>query len=166
MMGWNLSMKSDERRKIIEIMLENNNAPLKGQSIANKLGITRQVIVKDIAILRAEGKNIIATPDGYYMPFISNNNLKKIIAVHHNQNEIEEELSTIIKFGGIVDDVIIEHPIYGEIKGNLMIKNLYDVKSFIKKSNNNFQPLMILTDGIHLHTIEAEKHRTDRYDRK
>lgn len=149
-------MSSIERRKLIEDMIQNSDIPLKGQNIAKKLGVTRQIIVKDIAILRAEGKNIIATPDGYFMPFIQKSGIKKVIAVSHNQKEIEDELNIIVKFGGIVDDVIVEHPIYGEIKGNLMIRNMYDIQKFISKLNNNLQPLLILTDGIHLHTIEAE----------
>lgn len=154
--GKYITMSSIERRKLIEDMIKNSEGPLKGQNIAKKLGVTRQVIVKDIAILRAEGKNIIATPDGYFMPFQQKNGVKKVIAVSHNEKEIEDELNIIVKFGGIVDDVIVEHPIYGEIKGNLMIRNLYDIQKFISKLNNNLQPLLILTDGIHLHTIEAE----------
>ncbi|MDF2883660.1 MAG: hypothetical protein K0R54_4220 [Clostridiaceae bacterium] len=154
--GKYITMSSIERRKLIEDMIKNSRTPLKGQNMAEKLGVTRQVIVKDIAILRAEGKNIIATPNGYFMPFVQKSGVKRVIAVSHNEKEIEDELNIIVKFGGTVDDVIVEHPIYGEIKGNLMIRNLYDIQKFTSKLNNNLQPLLILTDGIHLHTIEAE----------
>jgi transcriptional regulator of NAD metabolism len=152
-----LNMGSKERRKYIEEFLKRSNMPQKGSILAEKLGVTRQIIVKDIAILRAEGKKIIATPEGYLISDEERNMVKKIMAFCHKVNDIEDELKTIVKFGGVVEDVIIEHSLYGEIKGMLMIKTLYDVENFIKKVNRyKSEPLLILTGGIHLHTISAE----------
>lgn len=150
-------MNSKERRKYIEDILRKTNMPQKGHVLSEELGVTRQVIVKDIAILRAEGKKIIATPEGYLMPSEEKNLIKKIMAFSHKADDIEDELKTIVKFGGVVEDVIIEHSVYGEIKGMLMIKTFYDVENFIKKINEHkAEPLLILTGGIHLHTISAE----------
>ena len=149
-------MSSIKRREeIIKMLIESNKA-IKGTELASLFGVTRQIIVKDIAILRAEGNTIIATPDGYIYNK-NTNKVKSIIAVNHNQNEIIDELKIVVKYGGIIEDVIIEHPLYGEIRGNLMIKNLNDLNKFeIKLENKSIKPLSDLTDGIHLHTIVAE----------
>ena len=120
--------------------------------------VSRQVIVQDIAILRAEGNEIIATPQGYIMlKYPLDKMEKKIIACSHDRSGIEDELKTIISLGGKVIDVIVEHPVYGELKGMLMLSSIYDVDVFIKKlDEGEGQPLLVLTGGVHLHTIEAE----------
>lgn len=149
-------MKSIRRRENIFELLVKSDKPLKGVDLANKFNVTRQIIVKDIAILRAEGKNIIATADGYLV----NRQMKKekaIIAVSHNENQTIDELEIVVKYGGVIEDVIIEHPIYGEIKASLMIKNLNDLNRFMNKFNDDdIKPLSYLTNGIHLHTISAD----------
>lgn len=150
-------MESKERRKLIEEILKSSNTPQKGHIISEKLGVTRQIIVKDIAILRAEGKNIIATPEGYIMPNYEKNHIKKVIAVSHTANDIKDELMCIVKFGGTVEDVIVEHALYGEIRGMLMIKSYYDIQNFIKRLDEyKAEPLLILTGGVHLHTVVCE----------
>ena len=131
-------MNSNERRKDIMKMLLNLREPVKGSNLAKKYNVTRQIIVKDIALLRARGENII-------------------VAVNHKEDDLEHELGAIVKYGGVVEDVIVEHPLYGEIKGMLMIKNLNDLESFIKKYNNSSAKMLsMLTNGIHLHTISAD----------
>ena len=145
----------DRRDNILKLLLESSE-PLKGSAIAQKYSVTRQVIVKDIAILRAKGKNIIATPDGY----IINNNQNKakaIIAVTHTEEEMFEEMSVVIKYGGIIEDVIVEHPLYGEITGKLMIKNYNELNKFINKYKEQRAKLLsVLTNGVNLHTIAAD----------
>lgn len=149
-------MTSNKRREEIIKLLINNNFAIKGTKLAELFSVTRQIIVKDIAILRAEGKNIIATPDGYILNK-DINKVKTIIAVNHNSKETMEELEIVVKYGGMIEDVIIEHPLYGELRGNLMIKNLNDLYKFEKEyNNNNAKPLSELTNGIHLHTIAAD----------
>ncbi|NFF30932.1 transcription repressor NadR [Clostridium botulinum] len=150
-------MDSKQRREYIKETLNNSLEPRKGQEFASRLGVTRQIIVKDIAILRASGLNIIATPEGYIIPKNDKHLLEKIITVCHNGNSIEEELQCIVKYGGIIKDVVVEHPIYGQIKSMIMVKTLYDVEKFIKKINNEkTKPLLSLTSGVHLHTIQCE----------
>ena len=150
-------MNSKERRSFILTRLINYNEPQKGHNLAAEIGVTRQIIVKDIAILRAEGKNIIATPEGYLIPKNQRPKVKKIIATSHASDKIEEELKIIIKYGGVIEDVIVEHPVYGEIRGMLMIKTLNDIENFmIRFKSEKAEPLSRLTGGVHLHTIEAE----------
>ncbi|MGH4049743.1 MAG: transcription repressor NadR [Clostridium sp.] len=150
-------MNSKERRECIENLLTKNNITYKGQLLAKELGVTRQVIVKDIAIIRATGVNIIATPEGYLMPSEENNYVKRVIAVSHGKEDIYNELECIVKFGGIVEDVTVEHSLYGEIRAMLMIKTIMDIEEFTKKLEEfSAQPLSSLTKGIHLHTIRAD----------
>ncbi|WMJ80065.1 transcription repressor NadR [Clostridium sp. MB40-C1] len=150
-------MTAEERRNYIQKLLIGSNTPQKGQDIAEELNVTRQIIVKDVAILRARGLEIIATPEGYLMPRDENKKIEKILPLCHDRDNIEEELNSIVKYGGVIKDVIIEHPLYGEIKAMLMIKTLYDVESFVKKVEQyEAEPLLALTKGIHLHTIEAD----------
>lgn len=150
-------MNSKERRKYIQSLLLHSDEPQKGSNLAKELGVTRQIIVKDIAILRAEGVDIIATPDGYISPKEQKNSIKRVIAVCHKSDDIENELSCVVKFGGTVEDVIIEHPLYGEMRGMLMIKTPYDLQNFIqRRSEYEAEPLSALTRGVHLHTIAAE----------
>jgi len=144
------------REEIVQLLLEKKSA-VKGTELATYFNVTRQIIVKDIAILRAKGNNIIATPDGYMINYEANNRVKSIIAVNHDEEEIIEELEIVVKYGGIIEDVIVEHPIYGEIKGILMIKNLNDLQKFKYSFNGlDAKPLSALTNGIHLHTISAD----------
>lgn len=150
-------MISKNRRDKIKKLLATSKDAIKGQSLAEMFNVTRQVIVKDIAIIRAEGLNIIATPEGYIVPIENNSKVKKIIAVSHHRKDMEDELKTIVKYGGTIEDVIVEHPLYGEIKAMLMIKNLFDLESFEEKFHNySAEPLSALTNGIHLHTISCD----------
>ena len=150
-------MNSKERREYIKELLIKNNITYKGQLLAVQLGVTRQVIVKDIAIIRAEGVNIIATPEGYLIPSEASNYVRRVIAVSHSGDGIYNELECIVKFGGIVEDVTVEHSLYGEIRAMLMIKSLMDIEEFTKRfSESSAQPLSSLTKGIHLHTIRAD----------
>ena len=145
----------DRRDNILKLLLDSSE-PLKGSDIAKKYFVTRQIIVKDIAILRAMGNNIIATPDGYIINK-NENKVKAIIAVTHTEEEMFDEMNIVIKYGGIIEDVIVEHPLYGEITGMLMIKNYNELNKFIEKYKKQRAKLLsVLTNGVHLHTIAAE----------
>ena len=148
---------ANRREKIIQI-LDKSAGACPGAYIAKILNVSRQVIVQDIAILRAKGNGIIATPQGYIIPkFYPKPLIKRVIACTHDKNGLEDELKTIISLGGRVIDVMVEHPVYGEIKGMLMLSSIYDVDVFIKKLEKSAgQPLLVLTGGTHLHTIEAD----------
>ncbi len=147
---------NNRRKKILELLIKENN-PIKGAIIAEKFNVSRQVIVQDIAILRAKGKKIMATPNGYMIIKYENNFLEKtIVSVHKDDENIEEELNIIVDLGAKVLDVIVEHPVYGEIKGQLMISSRKDVKDFIKNmKENNASTLATLTEGVHIHTIRV-----------
>ncbi|KAJ52869.1 hypothetical protein BD780_003807 [Clostridium tetanomorphum] len=157
-------MDSSLRREHIKNALVNSMKPLKGQFLAEQLGVTRQIIVKDIAILRAKGVDIIATPEGYLINKNVEEKYSRILVSSHKSEEIGDELSIIVKYGGMVKDVIVDHPLYGEIKAMLMIKSLFDIESFVKKLNSyKAEPLLVLTNGIHLHTIVTDNEEQMSY---
>jgi uncharacterized protein len=150
----------DRRKRIVEL-LSDNNEPLSGTYLAKVLKVSRQVIVQDIAILRAEGEGIIATPQGYLIPDYSlRKRASRIIACIHNSDQLSDELKTIVAMGGRVVDVMVEHPLYGEMKGMLMLSSMYDVEEFVRRlKETSGQPLLVLTGGVHIHTIEADDER-------
>lgn len=146
----------ERRRLIIEILLSSKD-PIPGYKLADEFDVSRQVIVQDIALLRAERNNIMATSRGYLI-YSNNNNLKKrVVATNHDSDKIEEELRTVVDYGGRLLNVIIEHDVYGDIKADLMIETENDIENFLEKmKENKALPLMALTNGEHYHTIEAK----------
>lgn len=149
-------MKAKERRKGILKDLQNSNTYLKGSEIGSKYNVSRQVIVQDMSILKAEGNNIIATPQGYILNILRESGIIKRIAVKHNNKNIDRELEIIVRNRGRVLDVTVEHNIYGDITGKLNIQSMGEVKEFIKKIKEEPEKLLLnLTGGIHNHRIEV-----------
>ena len=150
-------MTTEERRREITNILISIDKPIKGTELANRFDVSRQVIVQDIALLRAEGFDVIATPQGYIVPKYNNNKiLKTIVSKHFSIDEVEDELGTMVDYGAKIVDVIVEHPIYGEMRGILDIGYKDEVNEFLKEvKNGNAEFLSTLTDGIHIHTIEV-----------
>ena len=150
-----MAMNDTDRKKAIIELLENKNSTITGSEIAKIMGVTRQVIIKDIAILRTKGHDIIATPKGYMIR--KTRGVRRVFAMKHSQDDIERELTLIVKNSASVINVIVEHPLYGEIVGNLNIETIQDVKRFLAKmETSNAKPLLTLSNGIHLHTIQAD----------
>ena len=151
-------MTPEERRSQIVELLSKNSQPVAGSKLASEFAVSRQVIVQDISILRASGKEILATPRGY-MIFNDSTpaSYRKTLAVRHNMDQMEDELNVIVDAGGKVLDVIVEHPLYGELKGMLMLKSRHDVQEFVKSiERTGSKMLSDVTGGVHLHTVEAE----------
>ena len=154
-------MSTHERRKNILRELKNAKKPLSASFLAEQFGVSRQIIVGDIALLRAEDNSIISTNRGYVLK--RDDGHSKKIMVRHGKDQIREELNTIVDYGGKVIDVIVDHPTYGEIKVDLNISNRLDVEKFISEMDNNNIPLSVLTNNEHLHTIEAESNENLEY---
>jgi len=150
-------MNSAKRRCEIMEYLKKQNTPITGSELAEKMGVSRQVIVTDIALLRAKGEEILATPQGYVLvSSIAEMDYKATIVCKHTKDQIREELSTILELGGKIIDVTVEHPLYGELKGMLMINSFKDLEEFITRmEQTDAKPLSALTEGVHLHTIKA-----------
>ncbi len=149
---------SDERRRLIIDKLTNSEAPIIGSELAEMFDVTRQVIVQDIAIIRASGIPVLATSSGYIIQTYVNTNkqIRTFVSKHVGFDRMEEELSIIVDYGGRIIDVIVEHPVYGEIVGTLHIESHDDIKNFVQKVKSfDAKPLSILTKGDHIHTIEV-----------
>lgn len=143
-----------KRREGIINILNEKSEPVSGMELAKLFGVTRQVIVQDIAILRTKNKDIISTNSGYIIK--KADGFSKIFLVNHGDSDIEDELNTIVDFGGHVLDVRIKHKNYGEIVIPLNIRSRRDVRTFMTSmENGESKPLNILTEGYHYHIIRA-----------
>jgi transcriptional regulator of NAD metabolism len=140
-------------------ILSRSVGPITGGELSSRLGVSRQVIVQDVAMLRAAGTDILATPQGYLLAGkIGRPAYREVIACVHTRDEIEEELNILVDHGVRVRDVIVEHPVYGELRGMLMVESREDVVDLVRRLRTT-EPLSTLTKGVHLHTVEAN--RTD-----
>lgn len=149
-------MEGEQRREAILNLLQNQKKPISGAYLAQMYKVSRQVVVQDIALLRAKGNDILATARGYILNKETNSIYHRVVLVKHTEKETEDELNTIVDNGGWIRDVIILHPVYGELVGDLVLKTRRDVREFVAKlKDSKANPLFKLTDGIHMHTIEA-----------
>ena len=146
-------MQAESRRHNIIGILTGAAGPVSPGKLAGMFGVSRQIIVGDIALLRASGIDITATPRGYVLTKSSEGIIHRI-PCRHKPEEMREELQILVDNGCLVRDVIVEHPVYGQLVGQLDIVTRYDVDEFISKvMRSEAAPLSDLTGGIHLHTI-------------
>ncbi len=149
-------MTSAERRSQIAAMLNKGEEPVSATSLASRFSVSRQVIVGDIALLRAAGVDIQATPRGYVIMRRDFSGHVGTVACRHDRSRLQEELYTIIDNGGSVLDVIVEHPLYGQLVGQLHLFSRHDVDDFIQRLDAaQGRPLSQITDGVHLHTVRC-----------
>ena len=145
-------MTAEERRTAIFGILEQAERPVSASSLAERFGVSRQLIVGDVALLRAGGAAIDATARGYVTREKQRTGLLRQVACRHRAEDVEQELLVIVDNGCAVLDVIVEHPVYGQLTGALGLTSRYDVGQFILRSRQA-QPLSLLTEGVHLHTL-------------
>ena len=147
-------MNGEQRRNLIIDKLKTSNVPVSATSFAEEFGVTRQIVVADIALLRASGYNIHAEHKGYLLDKQDNDGLLKRVVVKHGKDDVLNELFAIIDNGGKVVDVVVDHSVYGKISADLNLSSRYDAESFVQKiAQTGANPLSLLTEGIHLHTI-------------
>jgi hypothetical protein len=157
-------MNAAERRARIMDYLAQHTQPISATALAKQFSVSRQIIVGDIALLRAAGEDISATPRGYLLSKENNTGLLRRIACLHTGEQSVEELMICVDHGCSVVDVVVEHPVYGQIVGQLQISSRYDIQQFVKKvSEQSAHSLLELTDGIHLHTLSCPSE--DAYQR-
>lgn len=154
-------MKTKERQSAIMKALKNAVSPLTGRYLAEFYGVSRQVIVQDIAVLRASGVSIVASSQGYFLLGEDKKSVKiQTVACVHKKSDIEEELRLMLEYGCVVRDVIVDHPVYGELVATLMIRNHEDLERFLCALNGkDANPLSKLTGGVHIHTLEVPSER-------
>ena len=148
-------MKSDERRKSIVNLLLSEKRAVSGSEISEKYDVSRQIIVKDISILKEQGLDIVATSAGYVIkssPFV-----ERVFKVFHTTEQTEDELQAIVDLGGIVADVFVWHKAYGKMEAKLNISSRSQIDQFIESVRTGKSvELMHITGGYHYHTVRAQ----------
>lgn len=146
-------MDSSERRNQIMCILKSETLPVNASKLADKFDVTRQIIVSDIAILRAMGNPIISEKRGYYIERPHNDMFYTVVCKHSEEQTINE-FYAVVDNGGKILDVSVEHPIYGQISANLNIGSRYDAEEFVRCAKEcNASQLCELTSGYHMHTL-------------
>ena len=152
-------MDNIERKYEIYNELLGKIIPVSATVLAEKFSVTRQVIVKDVSILKAEGKEIISTTKGYVLK--KDKGFRISVNVCHDIDAMSEELTAVVDLGGRILNTSINHPVYGTIGESLNIKSRKDIKDFLLRiSTEQCQPLLSLTKGSHSHVIEADDEET------
>ena len=147
-------MNSDERRKKIIEILHSSSSPVTGKDLANQLGVSRQVIVQYITLLRAQGYNIISTTNGYVCE--DEEKISRVFKVVHTDEQTAEELNLIVDYGGRVEDVFVYHKVYGTVKAELGINSRMDVEKYMEElASGKSSYLKNVTSGYHYHTVNA-----------
>lgn len=167
-------MNPAERRENILKILEKKDAPVSAGTLAKHMKVSRQVIVGDVALLRASSQPIAATPRGYILENTDSKTGKilRTIACRHEENDIVTELYAVVDNGCGVLDVTVEHAVYGQISGRLQVFSRFDADDFVRRlEKSRSLPLCNLTGGVHLHTIscpseEAYRRVLERLEQK
>lgn len=147
-------MTAEERRSAILSAVSQSQQPVSATALARRFGVSRQSVVGDVALLRAAGADITATPRGYTAARTVGP-LRRL-ACRHTAAEMEAELNCMVDNGCAVLDVVVEHPVYGQLTGQLDLRSRYDVQQFVARSaQSEARPLSLLTEGIHLHTVSC-----------
>lgn len=152
-------MTGTERRTTIVEQIQNSKTPVSGTALAKQCDVSRQVIVQDIALIRAAGYDIISTNRGYILnaPHV----LSRVFKVHHTDEQLEEELYSIVDLGGCVANVMVNHRVYGHMEAELGINSRRKAMAFIDDiKNGKSSPLKNITSNYHYHRVEADSEET------
>ena len=149
---------ASRRQQLLKILSDSRN-PVSGGELAKELQVSRQVIVQDIALLRAGNEEILSTNRGYLLQ--KNGEMIRIFKVHHTDAQIEEEMNSIVDLGGRIVDVFVYHKIYGVIRVPMGIHSRRDVKEYLMTlENGSSTPLKHITSDYHYHTVAADSKET------
>ncbi len=147
-------MANNRRDEIIKL-LKSSNTPLSGSALARHFGVSRQVIVQDIALLRANGQQILSTNTGYLLQEPTAH--ERVYKVYHTDDKTEEEMNLIVDFGGTVKDIFVYHKSYGVVRAELNLHSRRQVQEHMNKlRSGKSSSLMNVTSGYHYHTVSAD----------
>lgn len=147
-------MDAAGRRRAIARTLQDAACPVPAAALGERFGVSRQIVVGDVALLRAGGLDITATPRGYLLGGGAEIGERHTVAVIHGFDGMERELNIMVDNGCTVLDVVIEHAVYGQLTGSLHLRSRRDVQEFMRRSRAaGGSPLSTLTGGIHTHTL-------------
>lgn len=153
------SMTGSDRRQEILKNIKESDRPVSGSKLAKDYDVSRQVIVQDIALLRASGYDIISTNRGYVLE--GQTCAERVFKVRHTDEQLETELCTIVDLGGQVKNVMVNHKVYGHIEAELGITSRRKVKEFLEDiESGKSTPLKNITSDYHYHTVTADSEET------
>ena len=148
-------MTGEERREYIIKCIKNSNKPISGTKLAEICEVSRQVIVQDIALIRASGYDIMSTNRGYVIQ--EQKVCTRTFKVQHSEEQVEDEMNSIVDLGGKLLNVRVNHRIYGKMEAVLNVGSRRKVQEFMEDiRNGKSSPLMRITSNYHYHTVEAE----------
>jgi uncharacterized protein len=151
-----INMDSAERRKCILDILSLAKTAITGAELSKQCDVSRQIVVGDVAILRAQGTPIISTPRGYQLVHNQIEGVKKVFVCCHGNDEVKKELEAIVDNGGLVQNVVVEHDVYGYLEGTLKLRSRRDIAQYIKRMKESKAELLCsINGGIHTHLVEA-----------
>lgn len=154
------TMDGASRRQELLNILSQSQKPVPGAELARKLQVSRQVIVQDIALLRAQKEEILSTNRGYMLQE-KKREAVRIFKVQHTDQQIEEEMNCIVDQGGEILDVFVYHKVYGVIKAPMGIRSRREVAEYLENLKNGISsPLMRITNDYHYHTVAADSEKT------
>ncbi len=140
----------------MEKLLLASEGPLSGSKLAAHFQVSRQVVVQDIALLRANGLDILSTNRGYVLQK-QKPSCQRVFKVHHTEEQTEEEMNMVVDLGGRFLDVFVYHRAYGLIRTELKARSRHDVAVYLQEiSSGKSRELLNITSGYHYHTIEAD----------
>ena len=146
-------MTTAERREAILAQL--GEAPVAARTLANRYGVSRQIIVQDIAVIRAAHPNVISTARGYVLQKAEPVCTREF-KVRHTPDRTGQELNLIVDCGGRVKNISISHRVYGRITAEMDIRSRQDVREFLQSfEDSSSTVLSTATDGYHYHLVEA-----------
>lgn len=152
-------MKAHERRAEILALIGNSQNPVAANFLSEKYSVSRQVIVQDIAILRAQGYGVISTNRGYVLD--AGLRAERVFKCRHTLQELVDESEIIISRGGKVEDISVHHRVYGKISARLELSTLRHAEELYRSLvSGASKPLMSVTDGYHYHTVSGENEQT------
>lgn len=152
-------MSGENRREKIIQILQASQEPVSGVDLSKRLQVSRQVIVQDMALLRAKGYQIVSTNRGYVLS--GPQECTRVFKVIHTDQEVEEELQSIIDLGGWVKDVFVYHKVYGVVKAEMNLHSRRDIAAYMEELNSGKSSLLKnVTSGYHYHTVVARDEKT------
>ena len=145
---------TERREKIIESIIASKE-PVSGTKLAEIFSVSRQVIVQDMALIRANGFDVMATHKGYVLH--APTKASRVFYVNHTDEELEKELCMIVDMGGKIVNVMVDHKVYGKLEAELQINSRRKVQEFIDDmKHGKSSPLKNITSNDHAHLVEAE----------
>lgn len=161
-------MNASDRRAEILKLLSSADGYINATKLSELFGVTRQIIVSDIALLRANGNSIASTQHGYTIDRTDRPGIEFTVVCKHTLDQVCDEFYAVVDNGGKVENVTVEHPLYGQISVELDISSRFDADDFVARAKEaKASQLSDLTGGVHVHTIWVKDNAAkDRIVRK